>query len=223
MNLLEYLKDFASEGKLELFDKLIENRTKHITVVLEDIFQPNNASAVMRSCDCFGIQDVHIIENINEYLLDPDVTVGSTKWIDVKRYNEKENNTIECINSLKEQGYKIVATTPHKNGKSLYDISIDDKTALVFGTEQFGVSEAVIEHADEYLTIPMYGFTESYNISVSAAICLYELTKRLRESNINWKINEKEKHDILLQWVKNTVKLSPFLEEEYNKKTKKQN
>lgn len=223
MNLLEYLKPFASEGKLELFDEIIENRTKHLTVVLEDIFQPHNASAVMRSCDCFGVQDVHIIENKNEYLLDPDITVGSTKWIDVKQYNSKENNTLECINKLKEQGYKIVATTPQENSKSIYDIPVDEKMALVFGTEQFGVSDTIMEHADEFLTIPMYGFTESFNISVSAAVCLYELTKRLHQSDINWKLNEKERYEVILQWVKNTVKLSPFLEEEFQKKVKNPN
>lgn len=220
MDLLKYLKDFAPEGKIELFDKLIEDRTKHVTVVLEDIFQPHNSSAVMRSCDCFGIQDVHIIENEHEYLLDPDVTLGSTKWLNVERHNTNKNNTLDCITKLKKQGYKIVATTPHENGKSLYDIPVDEKTALVFGTEQFGVSDVIMEHADEFLTIPMYGFTESFNISVSAAVCLYELTKRLHQSDINWKLSEKERYEIMLQWVKNSIKLSPFLEDEFNKKFK---
>lgn len=220
MNLLEYLTQFTAEGKIELFEKLIKNRTKHITVVLEDIFQPHNASAVMRSCDCFGVQDVHVIENQHEYLLDPDVTLGSTKWLNLMQYNQKENNTLDCINSLKKQGYKIVATTPHEKGKSLYDIDVNEKMALVFGTEQFGVSDTIMEHADEYLTIPMYGFTESFNISVSAAICLYELTKKLHQSDIDWQLSEKDKYDTTLQWVKNCVKLSDSLEKEFNKNLK---
>jgi tRNA (guanosine-2'-O-)-methyltransferase len=220
MNLLKYLNQFTPEGKTVLFNKLIENRTKHFTVVLEDIFQPHNASAVIRSCDCFGIQDIHIIENKHEYLLDPDVTLGSTKWTNLTRYNNKENNTLDCINSLKKQGYKIIATTPHAKGKSIYDIDINDKIALVFGTEQFGVSDTIMEHADEYLTIPMYGFTESYNISVSAAICLYELTKKMHQSDINWQLNEKDKYETLLQWVKNSVKLSSFLEDKFNENLK---
>lgn len=223
MNLLEYLMQFTSDSKVELFDKLIKNRTKHLTVVLEDIFQPHNTSAVLRSCDCFGIQDAHIIENNHEYLLDPDVTVGSTKWLKLTQYNKKENNTLDCIKSLKKEGYKIIATTPHKKGKSLYDIDVNDKMALVFGTEQFGVSDTIIEYADDYLTIPMYGFTESFNISVSAAVCLYELTKKLHQSDINWKLNEKDKYETLLQWVKNSVKLSSYLEEEFNKKLKIKN
>ena len=220
MELLEYLKQFAPEGKLELFDKLIEDRTNHLTVVLEDIFQPHNASACVRSCDCFGVQKTHIIENIHEYEMNPDILVGSAKWVNMQHYNTKKENTLDCLNKLKSEGYKIVATTPLPNTKTIYDFPLDEKIALVFGNEKDGISDVVKQEADEFITIPMYGFTESFNISVSVALCVYELTKRLHASDINWQLSEKEKEETLLFWVRNSIKNSAWIEKEFLKKQK---
>lgn len=214
--LLQYLSEYAPEGKKELFKKLIENRTRHITVVVEDIFQSHNASAVLRSCDCFGVQDVHIIENQHKYNVNPDVSLGSSKWLDIKKYNNKSNNTKACFDHLKADGYKIYATTPHKNDYSLYDVPIEEKVAIVFGTEKNGLSELAMNQADGYLRIPMYGFTESFNISVSAALCLYELTKRLRQSDLKWKLTQDEIYHVLLNWTKNSIKSSEFLIKKYH-------
>ncbi len=216
MDLLDYLKDFAPEGKLALFDKLINERTRHLTVVLEDIFQSQNASAVLRSCDCFGIQDVHIIENRYKYTVNPDVSLGSSKWLNLKKYNTKENNTIDCFKQLKAKGYKVIATSPHKDDFSLYDMPINEKTAIVFGTEKEGLTDEALAHADGFMRIPMYGFTESFNISVSAALTLFELTKRLRESNTNWELTETEKNEVLLNWTKNSIKMASLLEKKFN-------
>ncbi|MCD4731559.1 MAG: RNA methyltransferase [Bacteroidales bacterium] len=215
--LLDYLLDFVSENKKQLFEKIIQSRTKHIAVILEDIFQPHNASAVLRTCDCFGIQDIHIIENKNIYEVNPDVALGSSKWLNLYKYNSTDNNTIEAFNSLREKGYRIVATTPHENDCLLEELNLDSKIALVFGTELEGLSEIAINNADEFVKIPMYGFTESFNISVSAAIILHYLTEKLKKSNINWELSEKEKTDIELNWVKNVVKRSDLLEEEFLK------
>ena len=215
--LLDYLLDFVSENKKQLFEKIIQSRTKHITVILEDIFQPHNASAVLRTCDCFGIQDVHIIENKNIYEVNPDVALGSSKWLNLYKYNSTDNNTIEAFNSLREKGYRIVATTPHENNCLLEELNLDSKIALVFGTELEGLSEIAINNADEFVKIPMYGFTESFNISVSAAIILHFLTEKLKKSNINWELSEKEIIDIKLNWVKNVVKRSDLLEKKFLK------
>ena len=139
--LLEYLSGFMSENKMELFDKIIPERTKHVTVALEDIFQPQNASAVLRTCDVFGIQDVHIIENENQYNVNPRVVHGASKWIDLHKYNEKENNTLDCINKLKAKGYKVYGTTPHTDDCLIQDIPLNEKVALMFGTEMTGLSD----------------------------------------------------------------------------------
>jgi len=210
--LLDHLLGFASDNKNNLFEKIIQYRTRYITVVLEDIYQSHNASAVLRTCDCFGIQDVHIIENNNEFEINPDVALGSTKWLNLYKYNYGETNTLHAFRKLKNQGYRIVATTPYKNDCNLEELSLDSKIALVFGTELNGLSEEAIKYADEFVKIPMYGFTESFNISVSAAIILHYLTEKLRASDRNWKLNEEEIIDVKLNWVKNVVKSSDMIE-----------
>ena len=213
--LLDYLLGFLSEHKKSLFEKIIEDRTKHVTVALEDIFQPQNASAVLRTCDIFGIQDVHIIENENEYNVNPKVVHGASKWINLHKYNEKENNTLDCINKLKADGYKVYGTTPHTDDTLIQTISLDNKVALMFGTEMTGLSDIAMEHVDGFVKIPMYGFTESLNISVSAAISLYELSKRLKESTINWQLSEQEKTEQLIVWAKKVIKDGERIEQHY--------
>lgn len=215
--LLNHLLSFVSENKQQLFEQIIADRTKHITVVLEDIFQPQNASAVLRSCDVFGFQDIHIIENENEYTLNPKVVMGASKWINLYKYNEQENNTLNCINQLKAQGYKVYATTPHTNDTLISDMPLDNKVALMFGTEMTGLSDIAMKNVDGYVKIPMYGFTESLNISVSAAITLYELKQRLLASEINWQLTDEEKTEQLIDWSKKVVKSSDLIEKEFLK------
>jgi len=216
--LIEHLSSIVTPKRLETFNKVLQNRTKYITVLIEDVFQPHNASAVLRSCDCFGIQDVHIIENENEYLLNPEVDMGSSKWLNLTRHNEKENNTIDAINQLKKQGYRIVATTPHTNDVNLEEFDITKgKFALMFGGELRGLTDVALKHADEFMKIPMYGFTESFNISVSAAITFHHLRTKLENSNINFELTKTEKDEILLAWLKRSVKKSDLIVQKYLK------
>jgi len=218
-DLILYLSQFVSETRLKKFDDIINERTRLITVVLEDIYQAHNASAVLRSCDCFGIQDVHFIENRNKYKISTDVDMGASSWLSIQRHSEKEsNNTITCLQSLKSKGYKIVATTPHERDCTLDQLPIDNKIALVFGTEIDGITDDVRNHADAFVRIPMYGFTESFNISVSAALSMYELTLRLRKSNIPYQLTEEEKEDILLEWMKSSIKRCDLIIKDYLKK-----
>jgi tRNA (guanosine-2'-O-)-methyltransferase len=219
--LLEFLLTFISDNKLKKFEEKIQFRSRHLTIVLEDIYQPHNASAVLRSCDCFGIQDVHIIENLYKYEVNPDVALGSAKWLSLIKYNKETNNTSPCLNSLKNKGYKIIATSPHKDDFTPESLPLEQKTALVFGTELEGLTYNAIELADAYIRIPMYGFTESLNISVSAALLLFTLSERLRKSGIDWHLNEDEKTNIMLQWARNVVKRSDTIEREFFRKIEK--
>ena len=188
-------------------------RTRYLTVVLEDIFQPHNASAVLRSCDCFGIQDVHVIENQNQYRLNPDVTLGSDKWLTLYKYNQTDRNTREALTRLKSEGYRIVATSPHEKVTSVENFDLHKgKAALVFGTELTGLSDEAISMADEFITIPMVGFTESLNISVTVAIVLYELTKRLKKTDIPWQLTQTEINQLKVQWIKNSIRRSDNIE-----------
>ncbi len=214
---LNYLEQYVTEHKQQLIEEALKKRTRHITVVLEDIYQAQNASAVIRTCDCYGIQDLHIIENKHVYDVNPRVVHGAAKWVSIHRYNESLDNSSLCIENLKEQGYRIVATVPDSKATSIYDLDISEKSAIVFGTEKYGISDYVIEAADELTTIPMYGFTESLNISVSAAICLSSLAERLFKSEINWHLNEKDKTLLKLSWYKNIVPRADILEKEFFK------
>jgi len=216
--LYHHLCKFLSEHKRELFEKIIDERTKHITVVMEDIFQAQNASAVLRTCDVFGVQDVHIIENKNKYSVNPKVVHGASKWINLNKYNKEKDNTLACINQLKTEGYTIYATTPHTDNYLIQDIPIENKIALIFGTEKEGVSKIAKKNADAFVKIPMYGFTESLNLSASAAICLYELTKRLKSSEIEWQLTDEEKTGQLITWSKKVIKSSKLIEAEFLKK-----
>jgi tRNA (guanosine-2'-O-)-methyltransferase len=215
---LDFLSQYITENRKKLFYEVLQYRTRHITIVLEDIYQPHNASAVLRSADLTGIQDIHIIENRNTYEPNPEVAMGAFKWLNLIKYNKYENNTLDAYETLRKKGYRIVATTPHKNHYSLDTIPIDSKLAIVFGTELKGLSDTAIDNADEYLKIPMYGFTESYNISVSAALTMFTLTQRLRKSNIPWQLTPDEQLDILLEWTKRSIKRIENFENEFFKK-----
>lgn len=213
---IAFLEGFITDKRKELIQDNVANRTRYVTIVLENIFQPQNASAVMRSCDCFGVQDLHVIENSNEYNLNPDVVMGSSKWVDLHRYNEKQHNTLDAIHKLKADGYRIVATTPHTNDVLLPDFDLSKgKAAFVFGTELTGVSDVVLENADEFVKIPMYGFTESFNISVSAALVLNHLANDLRRKNINWELTELERLELQLEWLKKSVRTGDKMLENY--------
>jgi tRNA (guanosine-2'-O-)-methyltransferase len=214
--LIDFLKEFVLEDRFHNFQFVLNNRTRYITIVLEDIYQSQNASAVLRTADCFGIQNIHIIENKHPFQINPDVTLGSSKWLNLFNYNKQQNNTQEAIQKLKSDGYRIVATLPNKECTELdnFDLS-KGKIALLFGTELTGLSDEIINQADEFLKIPMVGFTESFNISVSAAIIMYELTRKLRLSGINWQLSEIEKEEILLEWLKQTLKKPDLLIEKF--------
>ncbi len=216
--LIEYLRVFVTEERFHKFQAVIASRTRHLTLALEDIYQSHNASAVLRSCECFGIQDVHIIENRNKYEINPDVALGSAKWLNLVKYNGVTDNTRACLSHLKEQGYRIVATSPHKNDYTPDTLPLDCKTALVFGTELAGLTPIALELADDFIQIPMVGFTESLNISVSAAILIQSLTGRLRHSKIPWQLNDGEQSEILLNWLQNSIKRSDVLIRDYLKK-----
>lgn len=204
--LISCLKEMITEERWNKFYDVLSNRTQFLTVVLEDIYQPHNASAVIRTCELTGIQNLHIIENQNLYEINPDIVVGSDKWIEIQKYNTESHNTLNCFAQLRNKGYRIVATSPHKNDCYLGDLPLDQKTALVFGNEGFGLSQTALDNADAFVRIPSVGFTESYNISVSVALCLYQLNSRLRESTQNWQLTDDEKEILLLDYALKTVR-----------------
>jgi len=208
-----FFKQFVSKRRLSLIEEKIRYRTRYLTVVLEDIYQMHNASAIIRTCECFGIQDIHVIENKNTFNPCKEISVGAQQWVSLSRYE----NHKKPLQLLKDNGYRIIVTTSSKNNSTpLENLDLaKSKIAFVFGTELTGVSEEVYNQADEYINIPMYGFTESLNVSVSVGIILFYTTSLLYKSKIKWQMNENEIKELELLWLKNSVKKPELLEKHF--------
>jgi tRNA (guanosine-2'-O-)-methyltransferase len=211
LDFLHFLENILTENRKERFLEVLNTRTNHFTVAVEDVFQMHNTSAVMRSCEVFGIQELHVIEQRYGKKIDKEIAMGAQKWVDIVAYETVE----ECLKTLKNNGYQIIATTPHENDCLLEDFDITKKSALFFGTERDGLSQEILDQADGFLKIPMVGFTESLNISVSAAIILQNVSERLRKTDIDWQLSEIEILEKRLQWAKSTIKDIKRIEERY--------
>jgi tRNA (guanosine-2'-O-)-methyltransferase len=213
--LLEYLQRHMTDQRSRRFEEVLEYRTRHFTLAVEDVFQERNANAIIRTADCFGIQDIHIIENYNEYKLSSGISKGAEKWVNVHLYSKKEFNSRNCLDYLISKGYRIIATTPHRDDTMVNDYDIHIKSAFFLGGEKEGLSETVMKAADGFVKIPLYGFTESFNISVAGALLLENLTSRLRRSEVPWHLSEQEKLELRLDWTIKTIASSRNLIEKY--------
>ena len=209
--IVTYLESYLTQHRRERFNTVLAQRTKHFTVANEDVYQLHNTSAVMRSCDVFGIQELHVIEEQNVKRIDKEIAMGAQKWVDLVRHNSVDS----ALQSIKSQGYQIVATTPHTEDQLLEDFDISNKACFFFGRETEGLSEEVMQNADCFLKIPMVGFTESLNISVSAAIILQHVTQKLRQSKIQWQLTEQELLVKRFDWCKKTIKSFDAILERY--------
>lgn len=207
----DYLKTFMSDERIARLEEVLNLRTRHFTVVLEDLFQTQNTSAVMRTCECYGLQDVYVVEGQYEFQIHNAISMGSNKWLTLHNYKAREHNMRQCISDLKQKGYKVVATLPSEKSCFLDDLDISEPLAFLFGTELTGLSQDAIEGADIHVKIPMYGFTESFNISNSVAITLSQLVEKLRKTSINWSLSEIEKEELLLEWLQKSVKTPDLL------------
>jgi tRNA (guanosine-2'-O-)-methyltransferase len=219
-NLVKYLSGFVKEQKLEKFDRVLQFRTRHINIVCEDIYQGHNANAIMRTCDCFGIQDIHVIEKKNCFEINSEIALGASNWVSIYRYNSLNNDQAFIYNDLRSKGYRILATTPHRSSISLRDVDLNaGPVSIVFGTEREGISTSALEEADDFLCIDMFGFTESLNVSVSAGIILHHLRENLSKSDIDWHLSDHEKELLKLDWLRKTIKRSDLLEAEFLRKS----
>ncbi len=211
--LLDHLAQFVSEHKKSFVEEVLERRTRYVTVVLENIYQSQNASAVIRTCECMGLQDVHIVEDTTRYNLNIRVLKGSYKWMNLERYKEKNTNNAEaCFRRLRSENYRIFVADPAADGMSIDDLDVSaGKIALVFGNELRGASEYSLANADRKVRIPMYGFTESLNVSVSVAICLNTILGKFRRPDLT----DAEKDLLRLTWYRKIVRRSDVVEREF--------
>ncbi len=210
-DIITLLSEHVTPERRERMQAVLHERTRYVTVVLEDIFQPHNASAIVRSTECFGVQDLHVIEKRNRFKATEGVALGGDDWLTMHRYT----TTQLCLEQLKKEGYRIVATTLDSKAYSLPDLPLDSKVALMFGTELTGLSPYVLENADAFVTIPMYGFTQSFNVSVSVALCLYQLTQKLRSSDYPWRLSADEQQELYLAWLRKSVRAASMLERRF--------
>ena len=204
--LIEHLSQFVTEPRKERLREVLANRTRHVTVVLEDLYQTQNISAVMRSCECYGVQDAYIVENRNLFEVHKDISMGADKWLTLHEYPHEEHNMKKCIDDLHAKGYTVVATLPDEKKTTINDLPVERKTAFLFGTELTGLSEEAVQYADCNALIPMYGFTESFNISNSAAIILSHFTERMRHSGFAWQLPPDEAEELFFEWLQKSMR-----------------
>ncbi|MBL1142040.1 MAG: RNA methyltransferase [Proteobacteria bacterium] len=213
-NLISRLSDIINDDRVERLQEVLNQRTRYLTIVLDDIYQPQNSSAIMRTSECIGIQTINIIEDRNEHKTNRDVVKGSSKWIDLNLY-ECEDGRIECIKNLKQQNYKIAAMTLNQESIPLEELPVNEKLALCFGSEDTGLHRAQEHKADYKVQIPITGFTQSYNVSVSAGISLYYLINKIKETNQNWQLTKDEKEKLLIEWLSKSTPTGRILLDKY--------
>ncbi|MGB1003390.1 MAG: TrmH family RNA methyltransferase [Salibacteraceae bacterium] len=215
--LLKYMDTYLNDPRRDRLNEVLDNRTTHFCVAMEDLFYERNSGAIIRTADGYGIQNVHVIEPKESFKskVTNIISKGAEKWVTKTQHDDIENGAKMCIDELRAQGYQIVATSPHKDGHTIHDFDISKKSAFFLGAEKTGISDIVMEEADDYIAMPIYGFTESYNVSVANAILLHELVNRLRNSDIDWKLTKKEREELLLDWVMKSVVSSDLLAEKF--------
>ncbi len=211
----KHLTSFLTDERNARLLEVIENRTRHITIVIEDLYQTQNISAVMRTCECLGIQDVHIVEAENDFSIHKAISMGADKWLTKYHYPAENSNIVDCISQLKQKGYSVIATLPGDDSCYLDQLDLEKPMAFLFGTELTGLSEEAIKHADKSVKIPMYGFTTSFNISNSVAIIATYLIEKLRNSQINWKMSDIDKEIIYLEWLQKSIKTPELIIEKF--------
>jgi len=209
---LEALVPFLSEERLKKFDNVLSRRTRKLCLVLENVYQSRNASAVMRTCDGLGVQDVHLIEDVNPWVFNRIVSKGTPSWLTLHRYRSEKKPSEACIAQLKNLGYKIAVTSPHVNGFQPHLLPTSDPVALVMGTEFTGVSEEMMDAADYHVYTPMHGFAESLNISVAAGIIMHRILENIHQRPpIDWSITGEEADQLRVEWAMKSVRKSKAL------------
>ena len=200
---IEYLSNFMTPERAERLGAVADERTRWMTVCMENTFYAQNASALVRHCDAFGVQDIHTVETLCRFRPNTDIVRGSDQWLTFHRHP----STTEALAVLRSAGYRIVATTPHRGDRTPESFDVGaGPFALVFGTEHRGISDEIISAADEFVRIPMWGFVESLNVSAAAAIIIYMLSWRLRASGVDWRLSEGERAEILFHWMMRSVR-----------------
>lgn len=211
----QFLSRFLTEERRQLFERMLSMRTRYLTVVLEEIYHPHNMNAVLRTCDCFGLAELHVVEGKYRFDTSPRISRGAGKWVRVRRHS----NVHDAVTEIAKEGYILVASSPERQAIPIGELPIDRPIALLFGAEKEGVSEASMRASNFRSCIPMQGFTESLNVSVATAVCLYELTNRIRSSDLSWSLSESEADHLRVEWALKSVRSPDMLMSHFLKET----
>jgi tRNA (guanosine-2'-O-)-methyltransferase len=211
LGLLAHLTRFVSPRRRRRIEAVLAERTRLLTVVLEDVYQPHNASAVLRSCECFGVQDVHAVESTNPYEINDDIALGAAKWLTIRRHQDLGS----CLSVLRAQAFRLVATTPHRADCTLDQLRVVGPTAFLLGTEEAGLSPEALAAADVRVRLPIFGFTESFNVSVCAALVLHDAVCKLRASGAAWKLPPTAAQALRLTWYRRSIRSVELIEERF--------
>lgn len=204
---IDYLAQFVTAHRQRRIEEVLRWRTRHLTVMLEDVYQPHNASAVLRTCEIFGVQDVHIVERENKFRPNRDIALGAPQWLTLHRYRDgkKRSGTAQGFQALRAGGYHVAAMTLQEDSMPLASLPLEQPLALCFGTEEDGLSAEAHDLADSLVHLPMYGFTQSFNISVTVALALQTLVQQLHRSDVDWSLSQQERLELKLEWLTQTV------------------
>ena len=215
--LTAYMNTFMRDERRDKLNHVLDNRTTHFCVAMEDLFYERNSGAIIRTADGYGIQNIHVIEPRDSFKskVTNIISKGAEKWVTKTQHDDIRNGAKMCIDELRSQGYQIVATSPHKDGHTIHDFDISKKSAFFLGAEKTGISDIVMEEADDYIAMPIYGFTESYNVSVANGILLHELINRLRKSDVDWHLSEEERNDLFLDWTMKSINSSDMIADKF--------
>ena len=207
----DYLQQFLTDERLSKIEHFSKESSDFVLPVMEDVYQFRNAAAIVRSVEACGFHHVVALEEENVFNPNLKVTKGAETWVQV----EKMPNNLDSLKEIKSRGYRILAVSPEKNATMLPDYEVKEPIALVFGTESEGVSDEILDFADETLAIPMFGFTKSFNVSVAAAICMYELKQKLMKSGIEYQLSDQKLLELKIRWAKNSIKSSEQILERF--------
>lgn len=207
----DYLKKFLTNERLEKIEEKSHESSDFVLPIMEDVYQFRNAAAIVRSAEACAFHKIMALESKNIFEPNLQVTKGADTWVQV----DKKPHHLQTLENVKSKGYRLVAVSPEKNATPLPDFKITQPVALVFGTEWQGVTDDFLDYCDETLVIPMYGFTQSFNVSVAAALCMYDLKQKLIHSGIDYKLNEEKRLQLMIRWAVNSIRSGEEIHKDY--------
>ncbi len=211
-----HLSKHLSETKLPLFEQVWSNRNSALRLVLENIYQPLNASAILRTADALGVHWIDVVENEHPWTINRKIAKGALDWLKIEKHQE----VTAVLNLAKLQGFEIAVTDFSPEAISIYEYVPTRPVALVMGTELSGISKKVKEMADVSLVIPMTGFSKSLNVSVAAGIAISHLTLPTQSLSSQFPFQEEEKYDAFIQWARHSIYWSDALVKEFMEEIK---